>query len=232
MRICRVCKTQESKIWKQLKTSPICNSCYCKEYYNENKFTKNECTVCGTEESPKWFNYDNAKSCCKCYSIQYRKANKETVEQTVREYNHSKKGRARKVRYESSKSGKIVRKKALKKYKQSEHGYVKRRTYSITAQKDRKKATPEWLNFEHKKRIRALVKTAHELEKTSEDKFHIDHIIPIKHSLVCGLNVPWNLQVITDKHNLFKNNKFDGTYENDSWKAEYELYRTFSEGEL
>ena len=37
----------------------------------------------------------------------------------------------------------------------------------------------------------------------------VDHIIPIKHKRICGLHVPWNLQMLTRSQNAKKNNKFD-----------------------
>lgn len=75
-------------------------------------------------------------------------------------------------------------------------------------QKKIKQATPPWVSKEQLKHIYENVPAT----------FEVDHIIPINNNIVCGLNVPWNLQYLSKKDNATKSNSFDGTKNNDGWK--------------
>lgn len=68
-------------------------------------------------------------------------------------------------------------------------------------------ATPKWLTKEQHQQIESfywLAKLQYELTDT---KYHVDHIVPLKGKTVCGLHVPWNLQVLKAQENISKGNR-------------------------
>jgi hypothetical protein len=69
------------------------------------------------------------------------------------------------------------------------------------------KATPKWLTSEQLAEIEWFYTTAKELQWLSEEPLEVDHIIPLNGKNVCGLHVPWNLQIIPKGLNCRKKNK-------------------------
>jgi hypothetical protein len=69
-------------------------------------------------------------------------------------------------------------------------------------------ATPAWADLQALKDV---------YKNTPKGKV-VDHIIPMNSELVSGLHVPWNLQYLTLSENSSKRNRFDSTYNNESWR--------------
>jgi 5-methylcytosine-specific restriction endonuclease McrA len=72
-------------------------------------------------------------------------------------------------------------------------------------------ATPKWLTQEERLQMRNLYIQARKLTKIAGVRYVVDHIVPLRSEVVCGLHVPWNLRVITQEENLKKSNKLIDT---------------------
>ena len=80
---------------------------------------------------------------------------------------------------------------------------ARRRSVQLNAQ-------PPWLSAEQKRDIDSIYALARDCELVSGEKYHVDHIVPLQGKTVCGLHVPWNLQVLPASVNIGKSNKYNG----------------------
>jgi 5-methylcytosine-specific restriction endonuclease McrA len=68
----------------------------------------------------------------------------------------------------------------------------------------KKQAMPGWAN---KEKIDALYVEARRLTEKTGIKHHVDHIVPLKSDIVCGLHWEGNMQILTAEENIKKHNK-------------------------
>lgn len=69
-------------------------------------------------------------------------------------------------------------------------------------------ATPSWLTKADREDIAELYERAAELTAATGERHEVDHVVPLRSSVVCGLHVPWNLEVIKAYKNRAKSNSF------------------------
>jgi hypothetical protein len=84
-----------------------------------------------------------------------------------------------------------------------------RRLYLANRKAMFRKAIPKWLTDTDRTLIKCKYQLANMLSNNTGEQWHVDHIIPVKGKLVCGLHVPGNLRVITAKENYLKQNKYE-----------------------
>ena len=66
-------------------------------------------------------------------------------------------------------------------------------------------AVPSWTDLEE---IKKIYNEFQRLNRNSDEKFHVDHIVPLISKVVCGLHVPANLQIIKARENMKKRNSY------------------------
>jgi len=69
------------------------------------------------------------------------------------------------------------------------------------------KAAPAWLTSKQLEQIKCFYIEANKKSIETGIEHQVDHIIPLQGDNVCGLHVPWNLQVLVAKENRIKSNK-------------------------
>jgi hypothetical protein len=156
----------------------ICSK--CKEQKSVGEFNKKVTNKDGLQDWCK---------CCRCEQLkEYRKYRKANPDKYLKRVRTEKQAMCEK-RYRSSNRDKINNRKA------------KRRAAKLNA-------TPMWLTIDDFQSIQELYTIAKMFELYTGQEYHVDHIVPLQGENVCGLHVPWNLQVLSATDNLTKSNKF------------------------
>jgi len=65
-------------------------------------------------------------------------------------------------------------------------------------------AQPVWAN---RADIRSIYKRATAMRERGSSAV-VDHIVPLKHPMVCGLHTADNMQIVSESYNMMKSNKF------------------------
>jgi len=85
------------------------------------------------------------------------------------------------------------------------NGTVTRQVETARRRASKVQAQPKWADVAA---ITAIYTIKKRLQELTGQEYHVDHIDPLQHELVCGLHVPANLQAIPASVNLGKSNHF------------------------
>lgn len=195
---------------------------------NRDKSILKECSGCSqklplTEFFKKADAADGRAPYCKACKIKidqdYREQNKERIAARRKRYRIENKERIFHQRRENRKRNRsaiAIQKKAYaeknkKKLSKwfSEHKKANRASYNALNQKrkaNKLQATPAWLTSLDLEHIKLFYEAAADQKQHGLD-IHVDHIVPLQGKDVCGLHVPWNLQLLPASENIRKGNK-------------------------
>lgn len=145
---------------------------------------------------------DGLQNCCKACQAEYNAHNKgmrqrryeKTKERTAKQMAKYYEANREKLKAVARRNGKGWRKANLDKIaaKQAERRATRLR------------ATPAWADFAA---IAELYAKSQTLTTMIGEPFHVDHIVPLKSKIVCGLHCEANLQILTGFENMSKNNR-------------------------
>lgn len=153
-------------------------------------------------------------SCVECLKLEWERGN-QTRAEYFRAYNQSEAGKkAKRSYYEKNKAAVIERAQARpperKQSYRRAHKFANPDLYKELVSLRRRRfrqATPRWLTAEDKLEIRLKYRLAIEMTRRTGVRHVVDHVVPLQGEEVCGLHVPWNMEVITQDENLKKSNK-------------------------
>lgn len=175
-----------------------CSKCHKTKLLSE--FCKNKTAKFGVSSS--------CKVCQAAYNKEYREKNLEVLLQADRDRYASN---TEKLKASSAKH-KANNKDYYDNYNKAYYRLNKHKFLAANSKRRKVivRATPDWLNDLQKQQIEDVYWLAQDLKITSGEVYHVDHIIPLQGKKVCGLHVPWNLQILPADINLQKSNNCEG----------------------
>ncbi len=164
----------------------------------------------------------------KAYAAAYREANREKLRQQAREYYATHKDQQKanmadwrvrnpewlKANYQRQREKITTDPDRIEAVRQQRRKHAKTYPERSTAQTRKRQAaqlqrTPAWLTDANFKAMLVFYEEAKSLTEQTGVKYEVDHIVPLLGENVCGLHVPWNLQILTQSENRSKGNKHD-----------------------
>lgn len=95
-----------------------------------------------------------------------------------------------------------------RKHEHTPTGKARNKRNNALRDRRNRQATPKWLTTEQRKQIISIYDHMRDCNIITGEEYHVDHIVPLRGENVCGLHVPWNLQILPADVNISKSNKY------------------------
>ena len=170
----------------------------CKEHKELSEFYKNRTQFEGVTAQ--------CKMCCKANAAERRAEKPEVTREEVRQARKRNGKQYEAIRSDARREYRAENAERLMAYAKNYRRLNSHRVASYTAKHRaaKKRATPAWAN-------QTYIGMFYEMAKLEEIRLsvgvHVDHIVPLQSSIVCGLHVEHNLQLLTKTANLSKSNR-------------------------
>lgn len=198
-------KTYKGYKWEFVEASVLRECTQCGDFiHNGNKINLEKAT------DGKFF---RCRPCNRVVGMDWHNNNFKEHYPKIRDFRNAKQREAYKVLKENKElheKSLNKRRKSSKKYRATKKGKAKRASCEGKRRASKVNATPKWLSEFDLDYIDSIYIQAQELKILDGKTYHVDHIVPLKNKKVCGLHVPWNLQILEASENMSKNNRLIG----------------------
>jgi 5-methylcytosine-specific restriction endonuclease McrA len=172
------------------------------------------CRICGISGEQSLFHAQRKQAtrrtkygtCLPCYREKVRQDNENRKEQRA-EWDK----RNRKNKYLKNLAKPHYKELRKQEYRRNKASYVTRAYNRYLKRKEQTLPTVKYADMQF------IYTEAQQKTQNEGVVYNVDHIVPLVHRSICGLNVPWNMQIIVESENKRKSNKWDGTYDNKGW---------------
>ena len=155
------------------------------------------CGRCGT--SLRYFSNNGCAECLRRSSRAYYRKNAETLKPKKRQWfkDNLERHRERVLEWQRNNRDKAALTQRKARHARPDHYRAKGRYYAALRRSATLRATPPW----------ADLNAIESFYRACPAGMEVDHIVPLRGELVCGLHVHWNFQYLTKCANSAKGNK-------------------------
>ena len=178
----------------------------CKYGHVSERKTKNfRCLECHKVDMRKRYADPVVKKKTAKQSKKWRLENKHKANENRKRWEKANPEKVKHSRQQYKTKNKEIIRLKRKEYNSREKIKVKNISNNVARRAGLKKATPSWMP---RSNLTDVYRKCAQMNKNSAQMYEVDHIVPLCNDIVCGLHVPWNLQIITRHQNRVKSNKW------------------------